>query len=104
MSPVTRPLLRYYGGKCRMKREIQTTVVECYDDEPGVYHIPGCGNMQNTLCGFVDVQNEHYHFDGRPVTCVACIAILKRIQALRFPKGYFGSADAANRQRKGGIR
>ncbi len=73
----------------RPKRELETIVVECPDDDPGVYHIPGCGNTQNTLCGFVDVAHEQYWYGLHQVNCKACIDMLKRIQALRFPNGYF---------------
>jgi len=69
----------------------QTTyTVEIQSEEPGVYHIPGQGNMQQTLCGWVDAfgQVDHSALD-HPCNCRNCIDMLNKIKALRFPKHYF---------------
>lgn len=59
------------------------------EDEPGVYHIPGVHNMQNTLCGFVDTMCETRDAEEFPCNCQSCIEALAKIKALRFPKYYF---------------
>ena len=69
-----------------------TETVETPTETPGVFHIPGVHNMQNTLCGFVDVINQSHDYRDHPVNCRACIDALKAIQALRFPGGYFDAA------------
>ncbi|MDR9836860.1 MULTISPECIES: hypothetical protein [Herbaspirillum] len=59
-------------------------------DEPGVYHIPGVHNLQNTLCGFVDVSwSADRDAEEFPCNCEKCIDALAKIKALRFPKYYF---------------
>lgn len=57
--------------------------------QEGVYHIPGVHNMQNTLCGWVDVTDTEFDFKDHPCNCLECITALKKIKGLRFPKGYF---------------
>lgn len=52
-------------------------------------HIPGVHNMQTTLCGYVDVIYREVSAVEYPCDCKQCIDALKRIKALRFPKGYF---------------
>jgi hypothetical protein len=58
------------------------------------WHIPGVHNSQLTLCGFVDVSYEEADFTDHPCDCSGCIKALKKIQALRFPKGYFTGEEA----------
>ena len=59
------------------------------EEDIGVYHIRGVHNMQNTLCGFVDVSNNLKDAQEYPCNCHSCISALRDIKALRFPKGYF---------------
>ena len=66
-----------------------TTTVEADIEEKGVYHIPGNFNMQNTLCGFVDVLHKEYDFEEHPCNCKLCLEIFKEVKAYKFPKGYF---------------
>ena len=61
------------------------------EDTPGVYHIPGVHNMQITLCGFVDVDHDFHDYEDHPCNCAVCEQALKKIKALRFPKGYFSA-------------
>ncbi len=67
---------------------METETVET-EDTPGEYHIPGVHNMQITLCGFVDVDYETHDYNEHPCNCFECEKALKKIKALRFPKGYF---------------
>jgi hypothetical protein len=61
-------------------------------EQPGVYHIPGVHNCQLTLCGFVDIARaEEAPAREHPCNCGTCIDALKRIQEMRFPKGYFAT-------------
>lgn len=69
-----------------------TTTIEVTGEDPGVYHIPGQHNMQQTLCGFVDCSfTESHDAEDHPCNCKDCISALKKIQALRFPAGYFAA-------------
>lgn len=64
--------------------------MEILGEEPGVYHIPGVHNTQQTLCGYVDAAGAVEHFaEEHPCNCGACKDAYKKIKALRFPKGYF---------------
>jgi hypothetical protein len=71
------------------------TTVEVASELPGIYHIPGQHNMQQTLCGYVDCAGaEDRDAEEYPCNCGACIGALKSIKALRFPSHYF--AKTAN--------
>lgn len=74
----------------------QTTLtVEVTSEQPGMYHIPGQHNMQQTLCGYVDCFGaEDRDAERFPCNCIACIDALKKIKALRFPSHYFADASA----------
>lgn len=73
-----------------------TTTTEITSEQPGVYHIPGVHNMQQTLCGYVDCAGaEDHDAADHPCNCVSCIDALAAIKALRFPKGYFAAPSSA---------
>ena len=57
--------------------------------QEGTYHIPGVHNMQNTLCGFVDVMTDEHDCEEHPCNCVACMDALNKIRKLRFPNNYW---------------
>jgi hypothetical protein len=89
------PARRQAGGKQRqrqrgtvMARVGKTT--EITSEQPGVYHIPGVHNMQQTLCGYIDCggQVDHDAAD-HPCNCKSCFDALNAIKALRFSKDYF---------------
>lgn len=64
--------------------------IECFDDAPGRYCIPGVGDgSRMTLCGFVDVPHVIHSAKEHPCNCRDCIAAWKKIQAMRFCDGYF---------------
>lgn len=64
-------------------------IVDPDDDSLGTYHIRGVGNMQHTLCGYVDIAHVEHHYLDHPVNCTACIDMYKAIKGMRFPPGYF---------------
>lgn len=67
-----------------------TITTEIVSEQPGVYHIPGVHNMQQTLCGYVDCAGaEDHNAAAHPCNCGSCIDALNAIKALRFPKHYF---------------
>lgn len=59
------------------------------EGQEGIYHIPVLYNMQQTMCGFVDVAHVIHKYDDHPCNCKSCIMILKSVQKMRFPKNYF---------------
>lgn len=71
-----------------MKQEFTRFIDSDYQSEE-IYHIPGIHNMQQTLCGWVDVPYEQHHYSEHPVNCRQCIDAYKEIKALKFPKCYF---------------
>jgi hypothetical protein len=69
-------------------KEIYTQ--EIANDQPGVYHIPGVHNGQQTLCGWVDASGSTEHrASDHPCNCSPCIDAYRKIKALTFPSGYF---------------
>lgn len=66
-----------------------TQTIRITQEGDDAWHIPGVHNTQQTLCGYVDCMYEASDFESNPVNCYACIDALKKIKALRFPKGYF---------------
>lgn len=57
--------------------------------QKGIYHIPVSYNMQQTMCGFVDVKHKLHDYTEHPCNCKACIDVLKTVQKMNFPKKYF---------------
>jgi hypothetical protein len=67
-----------------------TETIEVHEpNQNNIYHIPGVHNMQNTLCGFVDVVTDEHDYEDHPCNCEPCIDALKKTRKLRFPKDYW---------------
>ena len=64
--------------------------IEIVSEAPGVYHIPGVHNTQQTICGYVDCAGVETHdATDHPCNCEPCIEAVEKIKSLRFKKGYF---------------
>ena len=75
---------RFYNGKTDMSKIKYTIRILDHDDES--IHLPGVGNMQHTICGYVDVRHEVLGAT-LTITCEACLSMVRLCRRMKLADG-----------------